>query len=489
MRIPVSKYLFGACCICLVLAVFPADSEEPVWWKGNIHAHSLWSDGVVYPEQAVAYYRDRGYNFLALTDHDILCRDDLYPAFETYLEAAVEEAGVPREVARGMFPEERDGRVWMNVTQRAEANSRGGDPAILEEYLEQFGASWVEIMEVEGDKLVRLKPINEFRHLFEAPGEFLLIDGVEISGITPVHMLAINPGGAVAPYIPTAEPGSTVDIINGNLRTVAEAPWADTRTHLVVLAHPNYMGGVTAEHLIEAEGLQFFEVFNGHRSVRNHGDAYRKDTDRMWDIALAHRLSQGQGPLLYGFATDDAHSYHNVATASSSPERGWLMVRASYLTPESIVGAIQDGAFYATTGVTLRDIRRDERALTVEVEPEPDVRYTIQFIGTREGVDLESEPVHNPEGEPMTTPRLYTEDFVANWEFEEDAPYAVTRRYSEAIGTVLLEIEGTEATYEFAGDELYVRAKIVSDKLHPNPFAEGDVEVAWVQPVVPEPAS
>ena len=78
---------------------------------------------------------------------------------------------------------------------------------------------------------------------------------------------------------------------------------------------------------------------------------------------------------------------------------------------------------------------------------------------------------------------------AANWEFEEDAPYAVTRRYSEAIGTVLLEIEGTEATYEFAGDELYVRAKIVSDKLHPNPFAEGDVEVAWVQPVVPEPAS
>ena len=60
------------------------------------------------------------------------------------------------------------------------------------------------------------------------------------------------------------------------------------------------------------------------------------------------------------------------------------MVRADYLTPESIVGAIQDGAFYATTGVTLRDVRRDERALTVEVEPEPDVRYTTHFIGRGE---------------------------------------------------------------------------------------------------------
>ena len=32
-------------------------------------------------------------------------------------------------------------------------------------------------------------------------------------------------------------------------------------------------------------------------------------------------------------------------------------------------------------------------------------------------------------------------------------------------------------------DELYVRAKITSDRLHPNPFLAGDRECAWVQPV------
>ena len=32
---------------------------------------------------------------------------------------------------------------------------------------------------------------------------------------------------------------------------------------------------------------------------------------------------------------------------------------------------------------------------------------------------------------------------------------------------------------------MYVRAKVTSSKPHPNPYAEGDVEVAWTQPVVP----
>ena len=34
------------------------------------------------------------------------------------------------------------------------------------------------------------------------------------------------------------------------------------------------------------------------------------------------------------------------------------------------------------------------------------------------------------------------------------------------------------------GDELYVRARVTSSRKHPNPFAEGDMEMAWVQPVV-----
>jgi predicted metal-dependent phosphoesterase TrpH len=41
-----------------------------VWLKGNLHAHSIFSDGIRPPEEVVAAYESLGYDFLALTDHD-----------------------------------------------------------------------------------------------------------------------------------------------------------------------------------------------------------------------------------------------------------------------------------------------------------------------------------------------------------------------------------------------------------------------------------
>ena len=42
------------------------------YWKGNLHTHTFWSDGNHFPEMAVDWYRQRNYNFLALTDHNVL---------------------------------------------------------------------------------------------------------------------------------------------------------------------------------------------------------------------------------------------------------------------------------------------------------------------------------------------------------------------------------------------------------------------------------
>src|SRR5215813_411342 len=39
------------------------------FYRGNLHTHSNRSDGALAPEAVVAAYRDRGYDFLALTDH------------------------------------------------------------------------------------------------------------------------------------------------------------------------------------------------------------------------------------------------------------------------------------------------------------------------------------------------------------------------------------------------------------------------------------
>ena len=45
-----------------------ASEPEPRWWKGNLHTHSLWSDGNDYPEMIADWYRSHGYQFLAFTD-------------------------------------------------------------------------------------------------------------------------------------------------------------------------------------------------------------------------------------------------------------------------------------------------------------------------------------------------------------------------------------------------------------------------------------
>jgi hypothetical protein len=54
------------------------------------------------------------------------------------------------------------------------------------------------------------------------------------------------------------------------------------------------------------------------------------------------------------------------------------------------------------------------------------------------------------------------------------------------IGRVLAETSGQSAVYQMTGRELYVRAKVISTAKHPNPYKEGDVEVAWIQPMQPQ---
>ncbi len=40
------------------------------WLRGNLHAHTTWSDGVRTPGDLIADYEALGYDFLAITDHE-----------------------------------------------------------------------------------------------------------------------------------------------------------------------------------------------------------------------------------------------------------------------------------------------------------------------------------------------------------------------------------------------------------------------------------
>jgi len=141
-------------------------------------------------------------------------------------------------------------------------------------------------------------------------------------------------------------------------------------------------------------------------------------------------------------------------------------VRSRHLTPESIIEAMEAGDFYASNGVTLKDVQFDGKTLTVKVDKERGVSYTTRFIGTRTGFD------------PTITEQTHQHKHKdGDWDH-------TVKVYSDRIGEVFKEVEATVASYTLTGDELYVRATVTSDKPKENYTDPGEMETAWVQPVL-----
>lgn len=49
-----------------------ASHQKPRWFKGNTHTHTLNSDGDSTPYDVVKWYREHGYNFVFITDHEYI---------------------------------------------------------------------------------------------------------------------------------------------------------------------------------------------------------------------------------------------------------------------------------------------------------------------------------------------------------------------------------------------------------------------------------
>jgi hypothetical protein len=59
------------------LALFVCAPLHGAWLKGNLHTHTMESDGDSTPAEVVQWYAQHGYDFLVLSDHDkITCVDD-----------------------------------------------------------------------------------------------------------------------------------------------------------------------------------------------------------------------------------------------------------------------------------------------------------------------------------------------------------------------------------------------------------------------------
>lgn len=386
-----------------------------------------------------AWYLEQGYHFLALSDHNTLGNSLRWMPYE-------------------------------QIVKRA-------DDGILTRYRQRFGDAWVETRQIPAEeptegiaadakvtggeqsatKLeVRLKPLDEYRCLVEQAGRFIMIQGEEISdqvGGKPLHMNATNLQELILPM-----GGETiVDAMRNNLRVILEQEAATGREILPHLNHPNFHYAVTAEDLAHVVQERFFEVFNGHPGVNQLGDHEHISVERMWDVANAVRLIQLDAPPLLGLANDDSHEYHGQP--GSRPGRGWVVVRARYLTPEHLILAMKAADFYASSGVVLDDVHYDAGAKTLSlvIPPVAGVEFTTEFIATLK---------------PTTGKPQEGKDVLPALPAAED------------IGKVVATSNSLSPSYTFSGNEVYVRARVTSSALHTDPTLPDQHQQAWTQPVV-----
>ncbi len=408
-----TKFLLTA---AFALAASTLTAEDARWWKGNLHTHSLWSDGDDYPEMIADWYRGNGYHFLGISDHNVLA----------------------------------EGERWIHGEKNA-----GGQRA-FDKYLKRFGDDWVEHRVVKGVPQVRLKTFTEYRAKIAVPGSFLLMQSEEISdqfqGL-PIHLNATN----LKKQIPPQGGAGVAATLQKNIDAVLAQRKATGQPMFPHINHPNFGWAIQPADMIQLRGERFFEVYNGHPAVNNYGDKEHLSTGQLWDVINAYRLGVHKLPLLFGLGVDDAHNYHDIAVGQSNTGRGWVMVRAKSLTPESIIAAMERGDFYASSGVAVDDLRLARLRYSFRIQPEKGVTYTTWFIGTRK-----------------------------NFKSSGDLARLNSLKPAQAgIGEILGQSQSLEPSYTFDGDELYVRAEIMSSKKMGNPYVTGEHERAWLQPVRP----
>ncbi|MEP7338210.1 MAG: CehA/McbA family metallohydrolase [Acidobacteriota bacterium] len=316
----------------LAFSLVPAQfaQEKPrTWYKGNTHTHTINSDGDSTPDEVVRWYREHGYNFLVLSDHNYLT-------------------------------------------------------------------------EIDG-----------LNSVFGAANKFLLIKGEEITDEfqkKPIHINGLNVKEVVKPQRGDSLASTIQNDINA-IRKVDGVPHIN---------HPNFHWAFGVNELKTVKNYRLLEIYNGHPQVNNLGGGGLPGLEAMWDDILS------AGMVVYGIAVDDAHNFKTPGDKTkSTPGHGWVMVRAASLNAADILQALEQGEFYASTGVTLSDYSADKKEINIRIAEGINSKYTVQFVG--------------------------------QW------------------GKVLKEVTTNPATYTFKGDEAYVRAKII----------ESNGKAAWTQPVFP----
>lgn len=184
----------------------------------------------------------------------------------------------------------------------------------------------------------------------DAPGspgseEQVLLPGAELSlGSTrqgsPIHCLAIGISSPRMPREGFPSPGAGLE-------------WIWRQGGFAVIAHP-YRSGFSTDELAGLGSIGAVEIFNYGSMLDNH----KGDSTVYWDDLLA------RGLRVWGIASDDSH-WKQPGHGGG----GWLMVKSTGLTRDSIMSSLRDGLFYSTCQPVIEDIQFDGDHIWVQSSP------------------------------------------------------------------------------------------------------------------------
>jgi len=256
-------------------------------------------------------------------------------------------------------------------------------------------------------------PVDGLNAIYAAPERFLVIRGEEVTD-SSADKKPVHLNLIEGEEFVAPQGGATpAEALRRNIAAMLAAKG------VISINHPNFGWALTAEDLLSGKGADVLEIANAHPQVNNNGGGISPSTEALWDTMLT------AGITIWGAASDDMHQLKQPwSKAAARPGLGWIVVRAPRLASDAILAAMRRGDFYASTGVELTDIQATPQRVTLAVKEQPSSRYTVSFIG-RGGRVLKT----------ITT-----------------APYQ----------------------YDIAGDEGYVRARVV----------DSNGLMAWTQPVL-----
>jgi predicted metal-dependent phosphoesterase TrpH len=225
--------------------------------------------------------------------------------------------------------------AWLRCALHAHTINSDGElpPSLLVRHYESAGFDVLAIT----DHWVRTDEASTER--------LLVLPGVELDASLGVpgreaHVLALGTGEA------PAEPGEAYPSLEETV------DWVLGSAGVPYLAHP-YWSGLRAEEVVRCEGLVGLEVYNAGCEL----EIGRGLSAVHWDDALE------AGRPLFGISVDDSH--HPAWDSALA----WTWVRAEERSVDAVLEALRTGAFYGSTGPTIRELSVTDGAVELRTSP------------------------------------------------------------------------------------------------------------------------